>query len=301
MHPVPFGLQQYMNYMNLQPSEVKGPANTAVLTRKRYLYNNIFSAYDFTLPKQWAKNFFRFWCFYYGSIGMLYTKEMGWIIYPYGISKLDMYYQPAEIVIYNQFLNKDKTGIIGVNAEIIKIMDDYYGLDDIVTEYAERLAQIDRSVNVNLMNCNVSMVIEAETKKQADSIKEAYAEATTGKPFVALNKELLNGESLHPLLGSIKQNYIVSDLLTARRAITNEFLTLIGIPNKNQEKRAQVSDDEIHQSDDETESIFSMILRNLRESFERCNRISGLGLSVKPHFDIGGDKKCSGREEPEPV
>lgn len=283
--PITFGEQNYMNYINLQPSEVKGRANVAVEIRRRYLYNNIFSCFDFRLPKAWPLNFFRFWLFYYGSIGCIYTNEYGWIIYPYGISKLDMYYQPAEIVIYNQYLNMDKTGVIGVNAGIIRIMDDFYGLDDLVTHYAEMLAQIDRSINVNLMNSNVAMVIEAEGKKQADSLKEAYAEATTGKPMVAINKGLLDGEPLHPLLGNVKQNYVVNELLEARRTLKNEFLTEIGICNRNYEKRAQQTNDEIHQADDETESVVSVILKNLRTCFEAINRISGLGLAVHPHFD----------------
>lgn len=292
--PITFGMDKYLNYVNLQPSEVKGRCNAAVEIWKRYLYNNIFSCYDFTLPDSWALNFFRFWLFYYGSIGCIYTSELGWIIYPYGVSKLDYQYQPSEIIIYNQFLNKSKTGVIGVNAGIIRIMDDFFGLDDLVTHYAEMLAQIDRSINVNLMNSNVAMVIEADGKKQADSIKEAYAEATTGKPMVAMNKELLNGESLHPLLGNIKSNYIVTDLLTARRTLKNEFLTEIGILNRNFEKRAQVTDDEVHQTDGETESIIHVILKNLKKCFSEINAISGLGLDVKPHFDYGMRREGEG-------
>lgn len=281
MEPITFNQQMLSDYFQLQPAWVKGRYNAETEMERRYLYNNIFSVFDFKLPKSWPMNYFRYFLFYFGSIASIYTKEFGWICQPYGVEKIDLYYQPSRIIVYNQFLKSSKNGIIGLNAEIIRIMDDYAGLDDLVACYATQLANIDKSVSINLMNANVTLYAEAENKKQADSIREAYSLATTGQPFVAINSSLLGGKQLSSLIANPKGNLIVMELEQARQEILNRFLRRVGIRTANYDKRAQMSDDEIRQSDQETCSICSVILENLEECFSRLNQISGLELSVR--------------------
>lgn len=283
--PIMFGQQQLLNYFNIQPSEVKAVCNEGTEFYKRYLYSKVYSTLQFTIPESWDLNYFRFWLFHYGSISVIYTREYGWVAQPYSITELNLYYNPRKITVYNQFIRKPKTGIIGINAGIIKVMDDYYGLDDIVTRYAVKLAQIDKAVNVNLMNCNVTAMFEADSKKQADEIKEAYTEATQGKPLVVLNKEVMNGKTISTLLPSAGSNYIVDKLLQARRTIINAFLTEIGIRNANYEKRERLNSQEVEENNDETKAIISIIFDNIKECMERINKFSGLGLDVKMRYN----------------
>ena len=105
VEPISFDQQMLSEYFNLQPRVVKGSANTATEYEKRYLYNLIYAVYEFTLPNEWALNFFRFWLFHYGSIAVIYTREYGWIAQPYSVKKLNLYYQPKIIVVYNSFFN----------------------------------------------------------------------------------------------------------------------------------------------------------------------------------------------------
>lgn len=282
--PIMYKQQELMNYFNLQPSEVKGRYNTATEFHKRYLYSKIYSTLKFTLPDDWDVNFFRFWLFHYGSIAVIYTKEFGWIAQPYSVEELDIYYNPRKITVYNEFLKKPKTGIIGINAEIIHIMDDYFGLDDIVTKYAEMLAQIDRSINVNLMNCNVTALFEADSKKQAEEVKEAYGAATTGKPLIVINKDVMNGKQITTLLPNITNNYIVDKLLSARRCIINAFLTEIGIRNANYEKRERLNSTEVEENNDETKAIITIIYENVKQCMDSINAISGLNLDVELRY-----------------
>lgn len=283
--PIMYQQQELINYFNMQPSEVKGRSNTATEFHKRYLYTKVYSALKFTIPKSWDMNFFRFWLFRYGSIGVIYTNEFGWVAQPYSVDELQLYYNPRKITVYNQFFKKPKTGIIGINAGIIRIMDDYFGLDDIVTKYAEMLAQIDRSINVNLMNCNVTAFFEAESKKQADEVKEAYGSATTGKPLVVVNKDVMNGKQITTLLPNVGNNYIVDKLLTARRSIINAFLTEIGIRNANYEKKERLNSAEVEENNDETKAIITVIYENVKKCMETINAFSGLNLDVELRYD----------------
>lgn len=283
--PIMYGQEMILDHFNIQPSNVKGRANAGTEFYKRLLYTKIYSTLDFTIPDSWKKNYFRFWLFHIGSIAVIYTKEFGWVCQPYSIIELDLYYNPKIIQVYNQFITTPKIGAVGVNAGIIKCMDDYFGLDDIVTRYATDLAQCDRSIEVNLMNSNVTAFFKAKSKKAADAIKEAYGQATTGKPFVVVNMEVMDDEAIETLLPNIKNNFIVNDLLQARRGILNAFLTEIGIRNANYDKRERLNSQEVNENNDETSAVISVIYDNIKKSMEVINEISGLGLDVKLHYN----------------
>ena len=283
--PIFFGEQSMIDYFNMQPSEVKGKANNSTEYYKRMLYTKLYSTLEFSLPSDWDLNYFRFWLFHYGSIAVIYTKEYGWVAQPYSIEELNIYYNPKVIRVYNQFIKEVKRGVIGVNAGIIKVMDDYYGLDDIVTRYAVMLAQCDRSVNVNLMNSNVTAFFQAESKKQADEIKEAYEKATSGVPFVAVNKDVMDGRTLEPMLPGVATNFIADKLLSVRRGIINAFLTEIGIKNANYEKRERLNSQEVEENNDETRAVISVIYDNIKSSMDKINEFSGLVLDVKMRYD----------------
>ena len=285
-NPVMFGQEMLLNHFNLQPSEVKGRANAGVEFYKRLLYTKLYSTLDFTLPETWKKNYFRFWLFHLGCLGVVYTNEYGWICQPFSVVKLDLYYNPKVIEVYNQFIKTPKIGAVGINAGIIKCMDDYFGLDDIVTRYATDLAQCDRSIEVNLMNSNVTAFFKAKSKKEADAIREAYGQATTGKPLVIINKEVMgDDEGIETMLPNMKNNFLVNDLLQARRGILNAFLTEIGIRNANYDKKERLNSQEVNENNDETSAVISVIYDNIKKSMEEVNRISGLGLDVKLHYD----------------
>lgn len=283
--PILFHQQELINYFNLQPSEVKGRANTDVELHKRYLYSKVYSTLKFKLPENWAMNYFRFWLFRYGSIAVIYTKEFGWIAQPYSVEELNLYYNPKRIIVYNQFIKSPKKGVIGINSGIIRLMDDFFGLDDIITKYAVMLSQIDRSINVNLMNCNVTSLFEAESKKQADELKEVYGEATSGKPFVVVNNNVMKGKQITTLLPNVGNNYIVDKLLTARRTIINAFLTDIGIRNANYEKKERLNSAEVDENNDETKAIITVIFETVKKCMDDINKISNLGLDVTLRYD----------------
>ena len=280
-----YGQQMMTDYFNMQPSDVKGRANIGVEYYKRILYNKIYSVLKLTLPDHWKLNYFRFWLYHFGSIGVIYTNEFGWIDQPYSILELDLQYNPKTIQVYNQFIKTPKIGAVGFNAGIIKCMDDYFGLDDIVTRYATDLAQCDRSIEVNLMNTNVTAFFKAKDKKSADLVKEAYGNATAGEPFVVVNKEALDDENIEIMLSDVKNSFLVNDLLTARRGILNAFLTEIGIRNANYDKRERLNSQEVNENNDETKAIISVIYENIKQSMDEINSFANLGLNVEYNYN----------------
>ena len=283
--PWTYQAQNMISEWNMQPSEVKGRYNNATQYYKRYLYNKVYSTLKFGLPDNWDLNYFRYLLFHWGSMAVIYTNEFGWVDQPYSVEKININYNPEIIQVYNQFIKERKTGIVGVNCGIVKIFDDYFGIDDLVTHYAEKLASVDRSVDVNLMNSNVTVLLKANDKKEADTLKTAYAEATTGKPFVAVNKSLVDDGEIATFFPGVATNYIADKLLETRRAIVNEFLTEIGIRNANYDKKERLNSQEVSENNDETSAIISIIFDNIRSSFEKINKSSGLNLTVGLNYN----------------
>jgi hypothetical protein len=291
--PISYNENSMMQYWAEQPSDVNGQNNAAVLFEKRYLYQLIYSRFKWALPSEWALNFFRFWLYRWGSIGVIYTREFGWICAPYSVSKLDLYWNPAEICVTNSKIRSPKYGKIGYNAEIIRLFDDYGGLDDLVKRYAVKLAQLDRCVDVNLMNSNMTAFFEAENKPQAETIKAAYAEATSGKPFVVTNTKVFRGKSpASTLMTSMGSNYLVNDYLQSRRTIVNEFLTKIGIQNANYDKKERLNTQEVNQNNEEVHAIIDVIYDNLSECVRKVNAISNLGLRVELKKEVDADDRA---------
>lgn len=287
--PITFQTEMIRDYFNIQPSQVKGRANMGTEYYKRILYNKVYSVFEFGLPDDWYLNWFRFWLFHYGSIGVVYSHKYGWICQPYSIAKINYQYQPKVILVYNTWIQQPVYGEIKVNAGIVHLFDDYYGVDDIVTRYAEMLAQCDKSVNINLMNSNLAVLFEAESNKQANDIKQAYGRATAGEPLVTINKNVMQGKQLTTLFPSPRNNFIALDLMETRRAVMNAFLTEIGIRNVSVQKKERLTAGENSENNDETKALITVMYEHMTECFDYINKLSGLNLSVKFRYDYDTD------------
>ena len=297
--PTMFSQMMLQDYFNIQPSQVKGRHNIGVEYYKRLLYTKLYAKFNFKLPEEWDLNWFRFWLFHFGSIGIVYTSKFGWICYPYGVGQRNLYWNPLVITVATPYTNKINNGLIGYNAEIIKCFDDYFGFDDIINHYAEKLAQVDKDININLMNSNVAVAISVADKKEAELMKEVYSEATEGNPFVpyrANKGSKVSNEPLEPLFGDVKGNYIVNDLLDAKRTIMNEFLTDIGINNANTDKKERLITDEVAANNGETKALINVVYDNIKAGVESINRIAGLNIQVtlNDYVEVSQDELMGG-------
>lgn len=286
MNYIGYENMMYGDYFNRQPCDVLGTCNNATQFWKRYLYRKVFGSFKLTIPENIPKNFFRFWLFKFGSIAVPYTSQFGWIASPYGVTKLDIYYQPKKFTVTNPYMKSDMEWEDGKNGVIVKLNDDYFGIDDLVTHYATKLASCDKAIDVNLMNANVSMALEAKNKKEADELKVAYAKATTGEPFVAVNTELLKNGGISSFFKDVKSNYIANEVLESRAKITNEFLTIIGLNNSNNDKRERMITDEVNANNEDIKSISDLWLENVETCFAKLRELTGLEWRFERRYDI---------------
>ncbi len=280
-NPIDFQTQMYLNEYQIKPAAVKGQRNLDINVYKRYLWYQIYSVFKFKLPKDWELNWFRFFLFRTGSIGVIYVDGK-WVCNPYSITKYGLYYKPTNIECVSQFWTGTRKGIIGLNAGIIRLLDDWWTLEDLVNKYAYMLSQCDHSVDVNLLNQNPSLIAYAKSKKEADEIKEAYSRATQGEPIVLMNKDIqLNGDIGTEFDTPLKTN----EILLSWQTITHRFLTAIGIKNSNYDKKERLTTDEVAENNDETSANVHIMRDNLDATIEEVNNVTQLGLGYELRYD----------------
>lgn len=284
--PITFKEAMLQDYFNIQPSDVKGQKNLGTEYYKRILLNKVFSVYNFDIPDKRMLPWLRFWLFTWGTVAYFKADDLGWVFYPYSTIGLNYIYQPSEIeIVLNDQRYTPFKRTVDEDAGIVYLVDDRFGIMDIINKYAEMLAQCDKDININLMNANVSLGAYANDQKEAQELKLAYEKATTGEPFVVMNQTLLFDDSMKPFFKDVKGSFIANDLVQTRRSIMNAFLTEIGIRNSNYEKRERLTTSEVNENNDETRALVLVWYDNLKECFKRCSEISGERLEVSLNYE----------------
>lgn len=283
-----YAAQSSSQYFQLQPAPVKGAINAQAQVERRYLAHKLYSVFDFDLPDNWDHDYFKLFTLLYGSTAIIYTKQFGWINGPYSIIKMGLYYKPVMIEVMNQWMDRPATGLSGINCGVVRCFGDYCGFFDLLNQYATTLALLERDVNINLMTCNTGYMILASGKKEADTIQELYSRSSQGQPLVIAGQgNFKNGNRMELVNPDVSKNFLVDKLLGSRRDIVNNFLTEIGIPNANYQKKERQTIEEVRQNNRETTSIVTVARDNIQREFDKINAISGLNLRVK--LNLGGD------------
>ena len=292
--PYDMASQQYTQAMNMQPYNVKGVYNAETNHNRRYLYQVLYSVFDLGIPKEWKLGYVRFWTFVAGSYAVMYTNEFGWVPMPFAMVDTDYFFDPRKITGFNAHLKREVTGICGINCEVVHILDDYFGLDQTVTEYAARLANVDKAFDVNLMNSSFALTMPVENDKQAQEIKRTYSLATMGFPFIPVIKNLFKNGRPAPLIENAKNNFAANEIHQARRAVINDFLTEIGVRNANYEKKERLNSQEVTENNDQTSAQARVILQNLNDCYERVRIVTQgeIDMHAKLNYNyefLGGD------------
>lgn len=286
--PAMFFQQELQNYFQLQPSEVKGSLNTETAYYEWALMWLVYYRYKLKIPKNIALNYFRFWLFHYGSIGLIYTNKFGWIAGNYGVSEVDMYYQPRQLTFSNPFLDDVKIGIVGINCCVIKLFDDFSGFKPFIRRTARKLAACDKAMDVNLMVSSMGKLVGAPNKKTSNTLKNALDDLTIGKPYVVMNSEDLEAINVNQLVSELAGGFHADKIQELKRSYVNEFLTLIGVNNANLNKRERLNTDEVNANNDEIQAIPTLVIEdNLAPDLELASKLSGEEFSV----ELRGEKE----------
>ena len=103
------GMPVYYDYQNLYDSSFR-PAgiharNTGLsLFFDRYLFQKLFSVYDFTIPESWDPDYFRYTLFVMGYSIVFNTDQFGIVNNHGSLYGRNFYYRPTKAIVANPLL-----------------------------------------------------------------------------------------------------------------------------------------------------------------------------------------------------
>ena len=287
----PYDYSVYNAYNGvISPSTVHVRSTGLARFFKRYLLQEAMSVFEWKMPESWARNYFLSVLYVWGYIGVLNPgDEFGPIPQHCGLGGYSVQYQPTRALFASPiFGSRDLE--IGRECEIVRLQPDYCGLYDIVDYYGDMMALCAETVGVNIVNSKLSYVFAAQNKAAAESYKKVYDQIAGGNPAVFADKSLLDDDGrlmVQLLQQNVGQNFIADRLLDCLGTIRNQFLTAIGIPNANTDKRERLNADEVNANNFETRANCALWLDELQKACRLVNEMfPTVGLSVDWRKDL---------------
>lgn len=190
--------------------------------------------------------------------------------------KLNAYDEPTFVTpIATNYVGKSLEN--NIDAVIICNNDMMLPTANTIQLFAYRLAQISRTIDINIHAQKTPVMIKC-TEKQRLSLVNVYKKWDGFTPVIFGDKNLDTDD-----MKTLKTDApVVFDRLQIQKnAIWNECMTFLGINNANMDKRERLVDDEVQANNQQVAISADVMLKSREKACERINDIFGLNVSVK--------------------
>lgn len=274
------------------PSMVKSYNNAAFKFWERSLFQRAQSVIKADgLPDEWHGNnrdFFFYCILRFGFVCVFDSEEFGLSFQPCTLKGIDFYYQPTSVIVSNPMLSAEFE--IGKDTELIKLTPDFYGITDIVTYYAEKLAVLDNAINMSLINNKFAYFLGARNKGMAQALKKMLDKINKGEPAIVYDQRILNDTTDKDVpyqffeRQNLKQSYLTTDQLQDFQTIINSFDTEIGIPTVPYQKKERMVEDEANSKTYDAVSRSTIWIETLNDSASKVNSMFGTNINFNLRF-----------------
>ena len=203
-------------------------------------------------------------------------EELGFICLPCSNSgQMNVYGEPTRLMItgYGYSVNKHIT-------EGVRILNNprVMATDITLNYYCTKLAQIDSTINTNLIQQKVPFVF-ATTKENEFTIKTLYAKMYSGEPAIFIDQSLMTNGDLNIQSVACESPYLIDKLQQHRLEVEKELLTFLGI-NTTIEKKERLLVDETNANNEQISLNVEIGLREREKACQEINDRYGLNLEV---------------------
>ena len=199
---------------------------------------------------------------------------------------LNNYGDPTNITPYGiDIENKSLTP--GVDCVLIRNNDEMIPTSETLKLFAFRLADISRTIDVNV-NAQKTPVLILTTEKGRLTLKNIYTQWNGNEPVIYGDK-LLDPEQFKALRTDAP--IVFPQLQVEKQTLWNECLTFLGINNANTEKRERLITDEVEANNDHIDLSGECFLKARQMAADAINEI--FGTDIKVSFRKEGEKECA--------
>lgn len=192
----------------------------------------------------------------------------------HGTGTPNLYLNPTRFITVNTPIKRTLKGeeCVPVWANYLRIPD-----HDIVTLYSQRLAEVDRTVEINLKAMRNTQIIFADENERL-SYENVMRQIEEGQPVIKATPAMDMNKIQVFNLGIDKDQ--VLRLMEVKARMWNEAMTLLGINNSNQDKKERMVADEVSSNNDQITAVRSINLKARKQACEQINKRWGLNISV---------------------
>lgn len=229
-----------------QPSQVK--CNSVAFDYwVRSLFERATSNLEFGLPEMWQGDIANFWYYCMVRFGFVSIQdltgrgkrgdEIGLCFSPVNLTGINFYYGRTLAVLSNPTLDESYELEIGKDCVLCCLTPDKIGIWDIITRYAEMLANLDNAINISIINNKVPYILGGKTKAAVQTLKKIMDKVNSGQPAVFYDSRIQDDAQTKDtpfqflkLFDNPKQNYLTTDQLIDLHTILSDFDAEVGIP-----------------------------------------------------------------------
>lgn len=165
----------------------------------------------------------------------------------------------------------------GSECVLIRNNDDMLPTRTTIKLYAYRLADISRTIDINVSAMKTPVLITC-TEKQRTTLKNVYRQWNGFEPVIFGSKDLdLSGVNVLKTDAPI----VFDKLQIQKHHIWNECMTFLGINNANMDKRERLVDDEVQANNEQIEMSVDVMLKSRELACEQINKLFGTKISVE--------------------
>ena len=214
----------------------------------------------------------------------------------------DEYYRPTKATFGNALI-PFKTLTFGKDAEVIynnRIQGNILrrqavdsALSSYVKRYARLLADMESSIDIYIINARFNTYPTAQTEQMRNQVEDFNARIEIGERAVLTDPSFL--ETFRTVDFTPHTGDRLNDLLIARDKILATFFREIGVKFQQEQKKAQLTEDEV--TADEQLLLINLddMLQERQEGLDRVNR--HFGTSIKVKINPAYDRKSYIKEE----
>lgn len=182
-------------------------------------------------------------------------------------------YPVAENYVYNgpELIN-------GENCYVVRNNDLMLPNFPIIRQYAFKLTNIDRAIDVNIEATKTPLIVRCSDKQRL-SLKNAINQRRDNEPVIWTTDNANIGDMVSTL--ETNAPVVFPQLQTQKHMILNEVFTDLGINNANMDKKERMVANEVDANDEQVKASEDVMLKTREEACKQINRLFGLNISVK--------------------
>lgn len=245
------------------------------------------------LPEQISARFIEDVLFHNGLVVFHENKKKILTVSRAVSSFINSYDEPCEFNCYSRDMNEleseRKTLLECVPIYNNTLME---GSSYEVSYFANKLANVDKTIDVNLDNIKTPFIITAPEGQQL-TVETLMSKRANGEPWILMYEEGMRDIKVQPFNFDIK-NY-TKELTEMKQNIMAEALTYFGIDNVNVYKRERLTSGEVEQNDDNIAINRNSMDKMRQIASAKINDMFGLNTRVYMNEDVCEevDKLCS--------